>query len=758
MTEVPSIGPEKARIMFICESPSEYEVRDNCWFASTSGKVLDKLLQDSGLCKEHIYITSISHTFVSNFSTLYEKVKGKKVPTAELLKSYQRIYNEIVSTQPNVIVPLTNEALRVLGITGNITNLRGSILSSPYGKVIPTLHPSAVLRDWTIRPGIVSDFKRIATESIYPDIRLKQRSIITNPSFTEVINEIQRLKESKEVAFDIEIETEQINAISLSDSAQKAISIPFWFGNSGSLWSQEQEARIWLELRHILESDTPFKIAHNGLFDIEYLKRNYDINTNLKWDTMLMFHTLYSELPKGLDYLTSIYTDVPYYKDTIDSPDSQTFWRYNALDACCTYECFTVLRNLLDKGGLTSFYREYVHSLVNPLLDMQLRGVRFDTQRRNELRAQYRKELEELSIRLKEQVGYDLNTSSNPQMLKWLYEELKLTPRYKLRKGTREKTLTADEEALNDIYQETKSEAIGTILAIRERKKIYTTYLDIQLDSDNRVRCSYNIAGTETGRLSSGTTTRGTGTNLQNVPKGDVKRLFLADGGCVLLNADLSQAEARVVAYVSGETRLIKVFEDGGDIHRRNAATIFNKQESEVTDDERQMAKRVVHASNYGMGPNTFAQTANLSTAVADKLLKQYFATYPRIKTWHMQIQDQLRRTRILTNPLGRKRLFFNEWSDSLLKEALAFIPQSTVADIVTKALVHLHSRGIETLLQVHDSIVVQCAKDTVKETAQILKSSLTQPIPIQGKTLIIPVDVKWGTNWEDMAKLEEGT
>jgi len=296
------------------------------------------------------------------------------------------------------------------------------------------------------------------------------------------------------------------------------------------------------------------------------------------------------------------------------------------------------------------------------------------------------------------------------------------------------------------------------VLEIREKKKLISTDLSVKLDKDNRIRCSYNISGTETGRLSSSATARGTGTNLQNIPSGIIKSLFVADEGYTLINADLSQAEARVVAYLSGEERLIRVFESGGDIHRKNASVIYGCKESDVSSQQRDMAKRIVHASNYGMGARTFAKNAGISERDAERLLRQYFATYPRIKLWHAATAETIRRTRVLRTPFGRRRIFWNRWDDSLVKEGLAFVPQSTIADAVNLAIINLHRRlqgrhDIQLLLQVHDSIVAQARTVVLEEACEMIKKEMMVPIPIAGKTLIVPVDVKVGQNWQDMKK-----
>jgi DNA polymerase I len=744
------------KIMLIGEAYGAEEEKVNKPFVGMAGRVLDGILDEVGLSRNNITITNVINRRPpnNNFEVFYEKDShGRKVPGPELLRAYERLKGEIVSHRPNVIVPMGAEALKALTDKDSIMHWRGSVLDSPLGKIIPTIHPAAIAREWSYRPAVVCDFHKIAKESEYAEIRKKERTLVVNPTFEEIRRELHRLMESDWVSFDIETESNQITCIGLSDRPDWAICIPFWFGSSGSYWSLEQESEIWGWLRRLLESEYPKKVAHNGAYDIEFIERTTGIRSRIDFDTMLGFHVLYPELPKGLAYLVSIYTDHPYYKHEIKSQNSEDYFRYNATDAALTFECFGAIRMELNDAKLDNFYQDYVHSLIRPLLSMQHRGVSFNSELRNTTRKQYRYDISQLNHALERLVGHPLNVASSPQMKKWLYEELALPQRFKLRKTTGETTLSADDEALNALYKQTQNPAINLVLQIREKQKILGTYLEVKVDKDERIRCSYNISGTETGRLSSSATAQGTGTNLQNIPRGIVKKLFRADVHKVLVNADLSQAEARVVAYLANEERLIRVFESGGDIHRKNASNIFRVKEEEVTNAQRETAKRVVHASNYGMGPRTFATTAGISEGEAKRLLNLYFATYPRIRVWHMSIRDTLQSTRELTTPFGRRRTFFNKWNDSLLKEGLAFIPQSTVADMVNQALIQMDREGFELLLQVHDSIVFQCTPKELDEKVARARVLMERPVEINGKILRIPMDVKVGENWEEMKK-----
>lgn len=743
-------GPSNAKVFICGESPGEMEIGVGRPFVGPSGRVLDGLLRDAGIVRENCYITN---------TLLWKPDVYPEKDDSDLLQAIRELHLDIQRVNPNVILALGEHALRAVTGKYGIMNWRGSVLTSLTGhKCIPTIHPAAISREWRFRAPAALDVGKVADEALFSEIRRTEREyFIADPAnLQETLNCIAQLKESPYVAFDIETEADQITSIAFAPSARPnwAICVPFWFGGSGSLWKQEDELTLWGAIRDLLTYSNTGKIAHNGIYDIEFIDRVMGFRVEpFVFDTMLGMHCLYLELPKSLAFAVSIYTDHPYYKADLHSKDMQVFARYNATDACLTMEIATKLIAELKEDKLWQFYQDYVHSLINPVMSMQKRGVKFDFLKRNSIKKNYQESVAVLQKGLDAAVGHPININSSKQMKEWLYGELGYKTKTKKVKGSAEERVTADEEALLELCAETGDERLKTVIKIREKQKVISTYLDVRLDEDKRIRCSYNISGTETGRFSSSATARGTGTNLQNVPAGPVKSLFLSDDGKVLINADLSQAEARVVAYLANESSLIRIFDEGGDIHRKNAANIFRVGEAEVTDAQRQLAKRVVHASNYGMGPITFSKQCNIPVVDAKRLLNQYFATYPNIANWQLDIAAQLRKIRTLVTPFGRKRTFFNRLNEQLTKEGLAFIPQSTVADIVGQALVCAEKKGIELLLQVHDSILCQCDKEVTEETAKALKECLTVPLEINGKILVIPVDIKTGSNWDQMEK-----
>ncbi len=303
------------------------------------------------------------------------------------------------------------------------------------------------------------------------------------------------------------------------------------------------------------------------------------------------------------------------------------------------------------------------------------------------------------------------------------------------------------------------------LLKIRQCKKLLSNYLINKGGEDGRIRCSYVIGGTETGRLSSRKSVFNTGMNLQNIPPGVCRRMFIADEGKTFVNVDLSQAEARVVAYIAEEIRQIKVFEDEGDIHQLNADNLppdFTPKGSayeNVPNPRRLFAKKHVHAFNYGEGAWAFAKEAGIPRLEATAIRNKYFDSYPSIRAYHMGVQSALNKNRVMTTPMGRRRTFFGPWGDQLFREAYAFVPQSTVGDVLNLALIGFCkiNKLATPMLQIHDAFLVQCDdnQDMIDRVSADMREAFKIPLSIKGRTFTIPIDIKVGKNWDEMEEVK---
>ena len=734
------MGSVESKIYLIGEGASNQDKIAGKPIQGGPGQVLDRLLRRAGIDRDKCYIDSIDNIAV---------VKGL-----------------IEQNRPNVIGIMGEGALNIFLQQKQILKWRGSILNYSGIKIIPLLDPLKVMREPTLDPIASMDMVKLVGESkshlfttIYND------NFIINPSFEEVINYLTSILPSKAyLTFDIETipDMEQIMCIGFAWSKQDAICIPIFFGET-SWWTVEEELAIIKALRNLFLNPGVKFIAQNAQYDMTYIRVKWGIKCQLWMDTMIAFHTVYPEMKKSLAFLTSIYTSRPYYKD--DGGQGKTpeqEWLYNCKDVVATYEIAFEIRKELEEFKTLAFYEEHSNKLIEPLLEMQIKGILIDVKRRDEVDKELSKKRDELQARLNLAVGREVNVNSPKQIKELLYDDLGLPPIYSWGKvkGKKAKVMSSNEEAIVQLQKMCKNPVLDIILEIRGIVKQLGTYVRAKLEVDNRLCCSYKITGTSTGRLSSSKSVFNRGTNLQNIPRDPVMRsMFIADSGKILVNADLSQAEARIVAYVAEETRLIRVFENGDDIHAFNAAIIFNVHPNEVTPTQRQTAKARVHGANYGIGPAKAAKLAGTTEAKAREDLNKYKSSYPNLELWWKTVEAQLRYNRTLKNLFGRKRTFFGHWSDELLRTAIAYVPQSTVGDLLNYGIIRSYPNlpnEWDMLAQNHDSILIQVPEETPSmHLHKFFKHYYEIPLEIHNRKFIIPVDIKVGYSWGEMKDLQ---
>jgi len=747
-------GPKDAKIAIVGEAPSAEDDRIGSLFSDNNGKLLDRLLGLGGIQREDCYITAVTlvRPVKNNFGELYYD-KGKKQPREALLESYKRLYKELEEVKPNIIILLGDEALKALTGQTLVSKRRGSVTltmttSGTSFKVMPTIAPDKVMKNWDYFPLVICDLKRAKEESAFPEVRKIPRTYQVIESLEELSKMVDSYIKSEYIAFDIETNNNQISCIGFSNNASHAFTIPICLYDK-NFWQVEEEMIVWKEIERLLTCPAK-KIAQNANFDIFFIKKLLKIKVENFWlDTMNAWHCVYPELPKGLDTITSILTDQPYYKDTITTE----FYKYNCLDAMVTLECALKIEQEMKEFGVRDFYHHHVHVLVDPLIDMQMRGVLIDKEKRAQAAESMKKDILEKQQLLNEIVGYDLNVNSPKQMCNFLYKDLGLPPQYNKKSGG----LTADETTLQKLAKKFPNKIFELVLEIRGLIKLVSTYLEASIDNDDRFRCSYLLTGTESGRLASRKSIYGTGGNLQNVPRGIAREVFIPDEGKMFISADLSQAEARVVAYLADDQKLIDALEAGGDVHKRVASIMFNTSYENVTTEQRELGKRIVHASNYGMGPRKFAELTGMSQRDAIDKMNLFHNTFPKIKMWHMSIEQKLGKTRLLETPMGRKRIFFGRWSDSLIRDAYSYIPQSTVADLTLRGMYQVYCNLPEDwdlVFNIHDEVVIQAPIMEGNELEEALHSMakwMSVPIEVNGKLLKIPVGVQYGMNWNEV-------
>jgi DNA polymerase-1 len=417
--------------------------------------------------------------------------------------------------------------------------------------------------------------------------------------------------------------------------------------------------------------------------------------------------------------------------------DWKQFWQYNATDAAVTLESWFLLEKELRESNCFPSY-EFNLSLIEPLTYLSLRGFRLAESGMRQLSRELEDEYRELQKKLLELTEVELNPHSPKQLQTYFYVDKNEKPYISRTTGK----MTVDEEALNRLARKGYKEA-QVIIRMREIRKLKSSYLDVQYDEDGRMRCSYNPAGTSTGRLSSSKTIFGKGLNLQTVPK-QARVFFVADEDHLIVEIDLSQAEARVVAYLASDPQMMQVFENGEDIHTLTATLMKT---------DRQTAKTINHASNYAMGPEKLGLLLGISRKEAEVLRESYHAIYPGIRSvFHKGVEEQMRSKHFLVNLFGRRRLFMEQWDEELLRAGYAYIPQSTVAELTNRGLLRIYQTGkYDLLAQVHDSVVLQVKKSTTLRELKELKGLMEETLEYKSRSFVIPAEVKIGPNWRDL-------
>jgi len=762
--EVKGIGPLDAPLWLIGEAPGANEEKEGKPFVGLAGKTLSAHLAAAGIDRSEVRLDNVCHMRpkANKFNNLTQEqvVKG----TFELRAS-------IREHKPTLVVALGNHPLEALvGKTG-VLKRRGSIYWSDDldVKVLSAYHPSYVMRNYKESPLLLFDLRKAARESKFKDITSTERTFILDPSLHVCLAALENFRTSPLISFDLETTrcSQSLPAlphtIAIASSPHEAICIPF-HRRGGNCWSIADEAAIVRALNTLMNDPTVGKIAHNSMFDMGVLEWTYGIKTRgLIIDTMAAFHTLYLELPKALDTVMSIYTDQPYYGD-MPSQGEESFWKYNCLDAMLTFEIADKIEQEMVEFEVAEFYHKIINPLILTLHKMQMRGTKIDLSLREKATLEMEAKLSSVKESLEAFAGYELNVNSPKQLGIFLYDELGMKPKYK--RGT--KTRTTDKEALASLRSSDGSVVFELIERARHFGKTISTYLKAPLVK-GRMHCSYNVggrvkdeksdvvAGPSTGRLSSSmNVVVGSGTNLQNFPKGVCREMFIPDNGKMWMRVDLAQAENRVVAWLAEEDAMMEAFKSGKDIHKLVASWLYEKDIEGIEDDERQFAKKNVHGLNYLEGPNTFARLAGIPVARSKEIIATYFSAFPNVKAWHVKVEAELRRTRTLTNPLGRKRSFFGRLDNTTLRQAVAFVPQSTVADTLNIALTRLDAMGVQVLLNVHDETDFQYDKGKLKETVKMVAKAFNIPLNIHGRTLLIPYEVEVGKNWNELEPVEE--
>jgi len=806
-TYVPPTGNPDAELAGCGEQPGTDEIRARPPkpFVGPAGRALDECLQMTKIVRRDIYLTNVIKDLdapLKHYINIDTRGKATIHPDG-----YQYIHElgEELKKLPNLkcIVAFGNIALLALTNRVGITKWRGSVLEStivPGLKVVPTFHPATIIPpkfNYLNKPLICEDLLKANYESGFSDIVRQPREITVKPSFDESIDVLNYCYEAgvrgQIIGIDIEVIGGELDCISFAWSFDQAISIPFR-GPKGEYFNIEQELEIMLLIAKIIQEPRITKAGANFIFDTQFLFHKYGIvPRGILHCTQIAQKISYPDFAAGLDFVTSMHTDVPYYKADgkqwmkMQTGSWEQWWNYNGMDSIIPVEAIPKqLETLRRQQNIETYERQ--RKLIYPLIYMSERGIKVDVQGMSKYRDEQQARLDQLSDRLNEVVGYEINYDSPKQLMNYFYTELKNQP-YKKRNAKGQYVNTIDVDALKRLSRK-GIEAAQIMLDIRGLTKRISTYLNIgKVDKDGRYRSSYKPVGAETGRLSSGETIFGTGGNQQNWPH-DLLRFFLFDEGYIGYSFDLSQIENRIVAYVGGVIAQIEAFEQGIDLHSLTASIIFNKPYDQISKEdgssplgdgrqsERYWGKKGNHAINYDVGYKKFALVNEMPESDAKLIIEAVHRGYPQIRSgYQTMIQNMLRNNRMVTNLFGRNRLFLGPIipsypfvskgaCDATFRDAYAHFAQSTCADKINEQGVeHIYYNSvfndIELLTQVHDSVVFQIPLivpwETQAEMLLKIKDSLETPLIWHDREIKTPCDLSIGLNMckDDMVELK---
>jgi uracil-DNA glycosylase family 4 len=782
-------GPLDARVWVIGDKLEAQSILEKKIFAGSSGKFLRDRLA-------YVNLNEVRFECLVDLRPPDDEFEFfEKNPEAQnyLAQKVSSLKERIKNANPNLVILLGAGPLKYILAKRSVGDWRGHIVwNDELGcKCITTYHPTVCIRQRYFKkkklsddtyeyPGqfdalFASDLSKAKKHSFVRELEFPAVTVITNPTFTQVMDEIKYLRENATIlSYDIEtIGTSLMDCISLSCSITRTISIPFYHVGHNEVypyWKGDECAQVLLQVKELLESDIP-KVAQNSKYDTVFLARNYGIKVrNLVWDTLVAAHNLYCELPKDLGTLISLYTDLPYHKHMM----KEDRWTYNALDSSST---LAVMQGQVEefKQYNISHYKNVTNFAIRPLTEMQLVGINVDLKLREFAIKRESAIMEDIEDAMdcvfpvkvckdtKKFKGHKFNMAS-AKAKGWLFYE-----KFNLRKKFNKGKPTTDDDAMQE-WSEHKLHYVAVLAqAISKFQHARTMRSRMETPLDNgRMHSNFDVIGTTTGRLASKETFWGSGTNLQNLKVGVQRQMLIPDDGEEFAVVDLWAAEAYVVAIEAKEDNLLKLLKAKYKIHSWLYDNTFKKWPEECTKlghDNAKFAyknfKQLIHLMNYGGEVQKMVKESGLPLLVCEWIYKFYHAAFPRIKARHVDIQNKLQKSRILTSLLGRNRVFLAPYSQDLLNEGYAWPSQSVIGEITVIAMSKLFYSGLVAdhlgiawtfpALNTHDGIAIRCKLGNREAITRMVKDNFNVPLGEGEYRTMVPIEIGWAKNFNDV-------
>ncbi len=728
-------------------------------------------------------------TEFKDLDDIYQNLDSQKGATLKKLTEHkEKAYHSFLLAKINTEVPVEIPELdKFICCLNNSSDLNDyfdeyelNTLKSKLHKVIPSLQvkspkieietTSAESNSNQYEQALLFGDETQENESLTPQIKDVKEEKFKAIQITS-IEEMEKILSANETPY-LAIDTE---TTSLDTQEAELVGISFCYNDQNSYYvALNHFASDNLHQTDVLQTlakhlNDKLIIGHNLKYDLKVLDYQGLKITNPLFDTMIAGFLL-DPTNDGNSLDKCMLREYDYTMQAIEeligkgkaqksfalvSIQDATF--YAAEDAWATFKLYQIYQDKLKHQGVYKLFSEIEIPLIYSIKKMEMNGAYIDSDFLKKLSLEVNERINNLVSDIYNIAGYQFNLNSTQQLAKLLFEEMNIPPVKKTKTG-----YSTDVTVLETLAEE--YEIVKFMLEYRQLAKLESTYISalpkLVNEKSGRIHSSFNQIGASTGRLSS------TNPNLQNIPirtdlGSKIREAFVPqDKDSLILAADYSQIELRLLAIFSGDSVLINTFNEGGDIHRSTAGLIYNKPSEEITSEERRSAKTINFGIIYGMGAQKLSKELNITQKEAKEFIEHYFETFPTIKKF---MNDMVLKAKSLgyCETISGRRLFLpainsnNKRAISEAERVAVNMPiQGSAADIIKIAMNNLHAKikdnpDIKMIIQVHDELVFEVKKTALEEMKALIKTEMEGALSQEYSNIVkLLVDIGLGENW----------
>lgn len=778
------------KIAILGDFPHEDEAHYGKAFTTPGASVFKNLCASAGIDIHNTY-----WGYLSRVPVLFPQEPDRTVYRSDLRR-------ELMELEANVVVLVGKEVLKAAGQTLSLEDLRGTSFrcndtTSPFFgfKCIATHHPRDLIPQHDLVPIVRLDLEKVKKHATTPDLMHPVLRCDTNLNVGTIISKLDEITATPggiTIAMDIEGGVDNVTCLSIATSASYAFAIPL------STMSLEDETRVVLALNRCMRSYNVKKILQNSLYDNFALAWRYKMPIlNVWWDTMLSGWEIYPELPKALGHQASIWTDFPAHKHERKISDWTTHLEYCCKDSMVTFEIAMRHQDYFNANPLALSHFRFNMSLLPTLLYMELRGMAYNTDLAKTYNERFALKQASLQAAIDATARRPINVNSPKQLNDLLYLPSpkgfgfkKQHPKLGNRKDVTRTTSNVDAILeLQKLYD--NFPLLDQILAWRKLEKLQQT-TSVKTDVDQRVRCAYNLVGTDTGRLSCYESPTGAGTNLQTITK-KLRCLYLSDPEYYYFQCDLAGADGWTVAarcaqlgdstmlddYLYGlkPAKIIALLYLHGAVVNSWTREEIKSAGKDIGNGDTEWlyfaGKRAQHGTNYLLGPNTMSsqilkdsykylnKTIIVKPKECERLQQLYRLRYPGVEAWQSFVRVHLYNHGTLPSASGHVRRFFGRRNDnSVIQSAVSHEPQANTTYVTNLATFNLwtdrenrrsdNSLIIQPLHSVHDALNGQFPIDLTSWSIDKIRQYFQFEVNIGSTIIRIPYEGAYGLSWGD--------